>query len=465
MASVIVVLDVGKTNSKISAISTASGSLLRAERKQNVVVKTGLYAQIDVSGIWDWFKSELKKFAEIYEISSITCTTHGATAVCLAGDQLALPVYDYEDPVCESVNMEYDRLRPDFGESGSPNMVAGLNLGRQLYWQSLMFPDKFATCDSVLMFPQYFCWLLSGIKCSEGTSLGCHTDLWSVADGDFSSLVDALGWRSLFAPMQLPGSCLGNIKPELANELGISERCQIINGLHDSNASLVPYLLSSGSGCTVISTGTWVVLAEIGGALTRLDERLDMLTNVNAFGDPIACMRFMGGREWERIGGVSEFDLADLQSVLSLQVFALPSFAEQGGPFRAMKGSFVNAPPMIDDRAKGVVASLYLALMTDYCLSRLGSDSTIYLEGSFTDNWLFCQALQLFRPHQKVMVSEDVAGTTQGSVKLALEIENSVSAKLVDCGLIEPDLRRQIEEYRNRWLERLQSLISSDELL
>jgi hypothetical protein len=85
-----------------------------------------------------------------------------------------------------------------------PLLPAGLNLGRQLYWQQANFPAEFARARHILMYPRYWAWRLSGKLASEVTSLGCHTDLWAPEENAWSSLVERQGWTALFPPLQSP---------------------------------------------------------------------------------------------------------------------------------------------------------------------------------------------------------------------------------------------------------------------
>src|SRR5690606_24546838 len=104
---------------------------------------------------------------------------------------------------------EYAAIRPPFGETLSPRLPNGLNLGAQLFWQGQRFPEQFAQITHILTYPQYWAWRLTGIAASEVTSLGCHTDLWVPERGQFSSLVDHQRWTALFPPIRPAASVLG----------------------------------------------------------------------------------------------------------------------------------------------------------------------------------------------------------------------------------------------------------------
>lgn len=418
MSPIIVVLDIGKTNVKLCALDATSGAPVETFRRSNDVIQGEPYPHADIEGIWQWYCDGVKQLAARYAVRYLTFTTHGATAVCLAGGELALPVLDYESDVCEQTDSEYSALRPAYAETLSPALGCGLNLGRQLYWLSQAMPDAFGRIDRILMYPQYWGWRLSGVAASEVTSLGCHTDLWQPKRRAWSSLVERLGWTGLFPPLRRAGEILGPVLPELAAELGLPADCRVINGIHDSNASLVPYLQQLEAPFTVISTGTWTVMAGIGAPLAEMAEQDDMLANVSAYGDPVPCIRFMGGREWELLRGDDDCDFDDLGRVLELGVQVLPSFTSHGGPFRHLKGEVVGPLNRLSGREHTALASLYCALVTDHCLNRLRSAGDIYIEGSFARNAVYLTVLQALRPAQAVRVSEDSTGTTQGAAQL-----------------------------------------------
>ena len=416
----IAVLDIGKTNLKICLLALDDGRPLSEHKRQNQVLDLAPYPQLDIEGIWQWFKLTIKSLTPQYLIQKLVCTTHGATAVCMSADAIAMPVLDYESNLCCSEDERYQTLRPPYAHSLSPNLGVGLNLGRQLHWQAQQYPAEFAKVKHILMYPQYWGWRMSGVMASEVTSLGCHTDLWNPQTNSFSSLVDKMQWQPRFPKLLKTGTNLGLVLHTLATELGLPATCQVINGIHDSNASLVPYLKAKKAPCTVISTGTWVVIAAIGASLQDLKEQCDMLANVNAFGDAVPCIRFMGGREWQHLATAQAATVADLNAVMALEVHALPSFSEQAGPLNhdhSKQGKFVGPINQLSDAQRTALASLYCAFMTQYCLDLVQDQQqgNIYVEGSFASNDLLLSILALLNDTQAVLASADSTGTTLGT--------------------------------------------------
>lgn len=425
---VLAVLDIGKTNVKVCAVRAGhhGGDVLVEKRRPNSVVMDGSYPHVDTDGIWHWFKQALAELARDYYVLSIGMTTHGATAACLAGDELALPIADYESDLYTAVSEPYDALRPAFSETGSPALTSGLNLGRQLYWLAQTQQQDFARVTDILLYPQYWGWRLTGIKAGEVTSLGCHTDLWNPAAGDYSSLVDRLGWRSLLPEVQPTGAPLGPVKAELAEELGLPPDCLVLNGIHDSNASLVPHLLSRAEPFSVVSSGTWTVICGVGAPLENLHEQQDMLLNVSAYGAAVPTIRFMGGREWETLRGDGQAHLDELPSLMASGVFALPSFSDQGGPFRHLRGRLIGPVERLSGAGKTTLASVYCALMTDHCLRLLNNGGDVIIEGAFAANDVYMAVLASLcaQRDQAVYGSTDSTGTTQGTAMLGQDVNH-----------------------------------------
>lgn len=418
MREIVAVLDIGKTNIKLCALDVRTGDTLRIEKSNNTVLNAEPYPHADIEGIWSWYCTQLRAFSEKYTVRYLCCTTHGATVVCLTGGRLAFPVYDYESERCEESDDDYENVRPLYKESLSPALKLGLNAGRQLYWLSKTEPEKFKQVDAILMYPQYWAWRLCEVAASEVTSLGCHTDLWQPAGNCYSSLVERMGWQAMFPPMRASGESLGVVSADLIEKLGLPKGCEVINGIHDSNASLVPYLLYETEPFTVISTGTWVVIANVGSSADCLAEHDDMLCNVSAFGDPVPSIRFMGGREWELLRGDEEGSCQELSEVFRSDVFLLPSFTNQGGPFSHTAGAINGPVGSVSESCRTTLASLYCALITDYCLSRIGSTGKIIVEGSFAGNTVYLAVLCSLRPEQEVLISNDTTGTTLGAAQL-----------------------------------------------
>jgi len=409
----LLVLDIGKTNVKLALVD-ASGRQLAEARRPNAILADGPYPHHDTDGIWDWLLENCRAMARRARITAIVPVTHGATAAVVDADGLVLPVLDYEAAL---PGLDYDALRPPFADTRSPRLPAGLNLGRQLVWLQHRYPERFAQARHILMYPQYWAWRLCGVAAGEATSLGCHTDLWDPHDQDYSALVARMGWGAQMPPLAPPWAVLGVLRPEVAQATGLAPDCEVLCGIHDSNASLLRYLRRDGGATprTLLSTGTWLIAAAFGARLDGLREDADMLANTNALGQPVACMRFMGGREFAHLAGPepASCSFTQLEDLVARGTMALPCFAEGGGPFAGRSGR-IDGPPPVDAGEHFALATLYCVLMTDYCLEMLEARGPIAVEGSFTANPWFGPLLAGLRPQQAVSYSDDASGTTCG---------------------------------------------------
>ena len=295
------VFDVGKSNVRLSAVNDDGVALATIERP-NRVNGGDPYPHFDADELYAWLIDGLATLARDFEIHSVVPVTHGASAALVDDDGLVLPIMDYEFRGVSEIDSEYDAMARDFARTASPKLPAGLNLGRQLFWQQQKFPREFDRA-TILPYPQYWAARLCGVRAWEPTSLGCHTDLWEPRRGEFSSFARTMGWDSRFGRRANAWTPLGPPLPEVAAATGLSRECKILAGIHDSNASYLAHRASREHPFCVVSTGTWIVVMAHGSPLDVLREELDTLANVDAFGNAVATARFMGGREYAAICG------------------------------------------------------------------------------------------------------------------------------------------------------------------
>ena len=411
----IAVIDIGKTNAKVLVVDLASGTEDTVARMPNAVLSSGPYPHHDAEALWQFIVDGLGR---VGAVRAISITTHGASAALVdAVGDLALPVLDYEHAGPGDLAADYAAMRPDFAETGSPRLPGGLNLGAQIHWQARTFPEAFARTRHILTLPQYWSFRLTGVAASEATSLGCHTDLWNPFQRSFSTLVERQGWRGLFPDVLGPGAVLGPILPAIAAATGLPPDTPVLSGIHDSNASLVPWLGTDGPRA-VLSTGTWMIVMALRGRKVPLDPRRDVLVNVNARGEPVPTARFMAGREVDEItGGQIVTPPPEVeQAVLVGRQMVLPTLHPDTGPFPGLGLGWADKP----GTPEGVTAaaSFYAALMGAECLSLTGAAGEIIVEGPFAANQGFLRMLAT-ASGRPVIAAGAGAGTGLGAALLA----------------------------------------------
>jgi sugar (pentulose or hexulose) kinase len=371
---------------------------------------------------------------------------------------------DYEVDVSPADRREYDASRDPFSATGSPALPQGLNLGVQLSRLEQIlgaFPDDLL----IVPWPQYWAWRLCGVAASEVTSLGCHTDLWRPAERSFSQLAGNRGWAARMAPISHASDVLGFVTPEIAATTGLNAGCEVLCGIHDSNAALLAARGHADIGnneATVLSTGTWFIAmrsTEHDVDIGTLDESRDCLVNVDVDGRPTPSARFMGGREAELAGGVDTFMqteaceppelLARVPELVQGDVGVMPGFVPGVGPFPGVRGRWQRKP----DDPIGVRAAieLYLALVADATLDLIGSRDSLLVEGRFAAHAVFVRALASLRPSQRVFTSNAENDVAHG----ALRLTNPGIASPTALAAVEP-LDLDLGDYAASWRERAQ---------
>ncbi|MCL7999483.1 FGGY-family carbohydrate kinase [Brucella sp. 21LCYQ03] len=419
----IAVLDIGKTNAKIVLLNAETGKEIAGRRIPNTVLHNGPYPHYDIEMLWNFFIQGLTDFAKVPGFDAISITTHGASVVLLdKNGELAMPMLDYEHEYEAKIRADYALIKPPFEETYSPTLSQGLNVGAQLHYLKTAFPDEFAKVKTILTYPQYWAYRLTGVSCVEVTSLGCHTDLWLPERGTYSSLIKSLELEGKFPELRSAFDAIGTLHTQLGNEIELKLKVPVYCGIHDSNASLLTHLIDRKPPFSVISTGTWVVCFAVGGNLTGLDPKRDTLANVDAYGRVVPSARYMGGREFDMMtqgfsAPTTETSDEVLSLVLERSVMALPSAIPGCGPYPDISLRWLNAETASTEELY-VAACLYAGMMTTTCIDLLSSNGPIIVEGPFATNRIYLTALAGFTKREVIAVSSST-GTALGAGILA----------------------------------------------
>ena len=457
------VIDIGKTHVKVTVIDLQHWQERASLKQQNIALTRPPYPHFDSEAHWQFILDSLRQLNQHYPIEAISITTHGASIVLLQKDgSLAAPIMDYEFSDLDNAAAAYDEIRPNFNMTGSPRLKLGLNVGAQIFWQFQQDPSLVTKVDNVLTYPQYWAFRLTGKPATEVTSLGCHTDLWEPREHRYTDLVKTLGIANKMAPLHRAMDSMGPLLPPLAKRTGLNPKVNILCGIHDSNASLYPHLLTREPPFSVISTGTWVIAFAIGGHITPLDPKRDTLMNVHAFGDPVPSARFMGGREFEQVmdgialPAVTSLQKQDLDKVLDENIMLLPAIEHHSGPYQGMPANWTVPETALTASSRFIAVSFYLALVSANCLKMIGAKGPIILEGPFVANSLYIKMLAI-AANSPIEVTQGAAmGTSIGAALLA-----ETSANITFQPQQKPDLETEISHllpnnqslhaYANTW--------------
>lgn len=439
----VAVLDFGKTNSKLLVFGQ-DGHILDELRTKPKWKRKNTISVLDETALYDWTVRAVGDAVDRHDVQGLMVSGHGCTFALVNEGGLTHPILDYEQEPPAEIATQIDRRIPDFSETFSPRLPLGFNYGRHMLWLKTVDPSAFTDAEYILGYPQYWSWRFGSRPASEVSYLGCHSHLWAPRKRDFSSLVDAEGWRHQMPAFARAGAVIGE------QRLGSARHTIAIhNGVHDSNAALHAYRRQELGSLTVVSTGTWVVVLNPECSLDALDPDRDMLVNVDVDGDPVPTIRFMGGREFERISGgwLGPISPAALQRVIDARIMALPSFAP-GGPMPRHQGELLGRAPDAEERA--AAALLYVAVMIDVSLDLIHSDNAVIIDGGLNAGGLLASLLAALRPDQAFMQGATLQGSAAGAAALAFESRGCSFAANV------PELVRAVhfaglDRYRDNW--------------
>ncbi len=419
------VLDIGKSNAKLLLIAD-DGAVLARVSHANASVDSGLgYRALGVAALQDWLLTSIPHLPGRERIGRISISTHGAAFCAVDGQELVLPPVDYEWDGYGEHRAAFEQAIDPFEHTGAPLLPLGLNAGLQLFWLQRTQPQAWARVRHWLPYPQYWAWWLTGVAASEVSSLGCHTQLWSPANGTFSDWARRASIAERFAPLRRAWDVLGPLRPDRAQQLALPPDCEVMCGVHDSNACLARYLHHDAA--TLLTTGTWTIAMATGGQARDLKPERDELINVSVAGAPVPTARFMGGREFEVLCAGASPDLATpaaLADVIAQDWQALPGFAEAGGPFQGQTGRLLHAGRPADEvpaALRPALASLYCAQMSQQLVQAISSQGPVILEGPLAHNPAYGAALSaLLGADRPLWRSVDaLEGTARGAWLLA----------------------------------------------
>jgi hypothetical protein len=252
---VIAIFDIGKTNKKLLLFDTNLNLISEKEEKFVVVKDEDGFECDNIDLIEKWIRESAGKLvaSEDFLLAGVNFATYGATLVYLDGQGRRLtPVYNYLKPVDNIIPSDlYSAYggKDEFCRITASPALGMLNSGIQALWLKKTRPEVFEKVRTILHFPQYLSYTLSGEICSEHTSIGCHTAIWDFDNRSYHKWVRD---EKLPFPEPVPVTKIFNSN--------IRGRAFLTGtGLHDSSASLAPYFIKSEGNFILLSTGTWCI--------------------------------------------------------------------------------------------------------------------------------------------------------------------------------------------------------------
>lgn len=232
-------LDVGTSGCKI-VLYDSEGRFVRDEYAEyDVLRKNGLH-EVDVNVIFNAVKNVIKA-VDCRSTAAIAITSFGETFVMLdKNDKPCAPSMLYTDPRGkEQCSMLIDRFGAEKLAFKTGTKTHEMYSIPKIMWIKENMPERFKSTEKILLIQDYIVYMLCGVRQID-YSLAARTSGFDIEnkcwDKEILSYV-GIDKNMLSEPVPT-GTAAGRIKPEYADELGISVDTIIVCGANDQIATM-----------------------------------------------------------------------------------------------------------------------------------------------------------------------------------------------------------------------------------
>lgn len=293
-------------------------SLEDIHRFENGPVRASNRMYWDVLGLWREIQTGMGKANSNFgdQVQSIGVDTWGVDFGLLGKDGLLLAnPFHYRDSHTEGI---FERAfsivsREDiFASSGLQFMP--FNSLFQLLAMKQANSSALEAADSLLMMPDLFHWLMTGIRSNEQTNAST-TQFLNPETGDWANdLLERFDLpTNLLGEISLPGTVLGEVSAEVAADTGMNGTKVVLPGTHDTASAVmaVPAEPAVNPNWCYISSGTWSLMGiEVARPIVTDRCRALNFTNEGGVGGTIRLLKNIGGlwliqecrRIWQKEG-------------------------------------------------------------------------------------------------------------------------------------------------------------------
>ena len=216
----------------------------------------------DVDRLITEIKNGLKKCKEIGKIPvSMGIDTWGVDYVLLDKDDNILgDTVGYRDSRTEGMDEKVYEVIPQddlYARTGIQKQI--FNTIYQLMSVKESHPEYLEQAETILMIPDYFNFLLTGVKMNEYTE-ATTGQLISPKTNDWDyELIDMLGYNSkMFRPVSMPGTVVGDFTEDVQKEVGFN--CTVVLPATHDTGSAVLAVPTNDDDAVYISSGTWSLM-------------------------------------------------------------------------------------------------------------------------------------------------------------------------------------------------------------
>jgi sugar (pentulose or hexulose) kinase len=224
--------------------------------------------EFDPQATWETFvRLTRKALAEVppEEIAAVSTTSFRDGVVFLDGEGKALYAGTNRDArsVAQGFQMAQRHGEAIYGIAG--RWPLGTDAAAHLLWMREFRPELYARIQRMLMVSDWLTYRLCGVHCSEPSNASSsllfdvNKRRWSPEIADLLELSP-----TIFPPLRSPGEVVGQLRPQVAEALGLSVQTPVVEGLADSQAACLA--------CGAVHDGDTVAVA---GSTMPLQMTLD----------------------------------------------------------------------------------------------------------------------------------------------------------------------------------------------
>lgn len=288
MGNYYLAIDIGASSGRHMLGHMEEGRIVLEEiyRFENGLTKRGGHLCWDHEKLFGEILTGIGKCREIGKIPvSMSMDTWGVDFVLLdENDRILGDTVGYRDSRTNGIDEEVYKIIPEdklYERTGIQKAV--FNTIYQLMAVKKENPEHMQKAKAMLMIPDYFHFLLTGVKMQEYTN-ATTGQLVNPGTKDWDyELIDMLGYnREMFLPIRMPKTTVGHFTKEVQKEVGFD--CEVVLcGSHDT-ASAVLSVPANDDDFLYISSGTWSLMGiEQNQANCSVESKRANLTNEGGF--------------------------------------------------------------------------------------------------------------------------------------------------------------------------------------
>ena len=264
MGAYYLAIDIGASSGRHILAHMESGKLILEEmhRFPNGLCDRDGEKCWDYEALFNEIKTGLRKCKEAGKLPvSVGVDTWGVDFVLLdENDEVLGNTVGYRDDRTQGMDDEVYKIIPEeelYARTGIQKAI--FNSIYQLMAVKKGHPEYLEAAKTFLMVPDYFHYLLSGIKSNEyteattGQLVNPETKEWDL------ELIERLGYPAeIFQKISVPGTVIGDLRPALQEEVGFN--CKVVLPATHDTGSAVLAVPSNNPDTVYISSGTWSLM-------------------------------------------------------------------------------------------------------------------------------------------------------------------------------------------------------------